>query len=362
MGLTSKNKVKNFIFQKLLIFGLMVSSMLQAQRVSNLKAEFRNCTAVLKFKLTSANPVDLTLKYSGDGGKTWLACTTVSGDITGQTSGSKQIVWDCYADNIRWGLVKFKVEAPGSGCSNSFMEMVEVAGGTFQMGSLTDGPNEQPVHAVTLADYCIGKYEVTQQQWFDVMGGYPQDEPKVIYGAGSNYPVYYISWDDITGTTGSVAYSYNGVDYRTDGFCYKLSYKVDPELSYKYRLPTEAEWEYAARGGNQSKGYLYSGSNTIDDVAWYDGALTHEVGSKLANELGIYDMTGNVSEWCSDWYGPYNSSAQTNPVGAASGIYRIRRGGGWNNEPGLCTVTLRSFNNTGVGYFSYIGFRLVVDP
>ena len=143
------------------------------------------------------------------------------------------------------------------------------------------------------------------------------------YFKGSDLPVETVSWDD----------------------CQTFITKLNQLTGKTFRLPTEAEWEYAARGGNQSKGYKYSGSNTIDDVAWYydnGGSKTHAVGTKQANELGIYDMSGNVWEWCSDWYDSYGSSSQTNPTGAASGSYRVLRGGSWNYNAMFCRVSLRS--------------------
>ena len=136
--------------------------------------------------------------------------------------------------------------------------------------------------------------------------------------------------------------------------------KLNAQTGKKFRLPTEAEWEYAARGGNQSKGYKYSGSNSISDVAWYDdnsGDKTHPVGQKTPNELGIYDMSGNVWEWCQDWYGDYSSSSQTNPTGPSSGSYRVLRGGSWNNGARNCRVSNRgSYNPDSRSYRS--GFRL----
>jgi formylglycine-generating enzyme required for sulfatase activity len=166
-------------------------------------------------------------------------------------------------------------------------EMVLVEGGTFNMGN-KDFPSP---HKVTLSSFSIGKYEVTQEQWEAIMG-YNYSRFKDC----KNCPVENVSWDEAQ----------------------KFILKLNDATGKKYRLPTEAEWEYAARGGNKSKGYLFSGSNTLDDVAWYEennGKKTHPVGTKTPNELGIHDMSGNVWEWCSDWYGDYSSLPQTNPKG-----------------------------------------------
>jgi formylglycine-generating enzyme required for sulfatase activity len=238
-------------------------------------------------------------------------------------------------------------------------DMIAVPGGTFSMGSTSGEANEQPVHSVTLSNFSIGKYEVTQQLWLAVMGNWPSTAPSSTYGNGNNYPAYYVSWQDIVGTSSSQAgYTVNGVTYYQNGFCYKLSLLVGSGL--KFCLPTEAQWEYAAKGGQQSHNYTYSGSNTIGDVAWYDGNRSggsHPVGTKAANELGIYDMSGNVWEWCSDWYGSYGSGAQTNPAGASSGTYRVYRGGSWRISASNCRVAARYYYLPGDRYYDF-GFRL----
>ena len=216
--------------------------------------------------------------------------------------------------------------------------MVGVEGGTFQMGS-TDSDaydSEKPVHQVTVSSFSIGQTEVTQALWYAVMGQKPTSggsQWSSTYGLGDNRPAYYVSWDD----------------------CQEFITKLNQITGQQFRLPTEAEWEYAARGGNKSKGYKYSGSNTIGDVAWYwdnipsqtsgnSGYGTQPVATKQANELGIYDMSGNVWEWCSDWYGSYSSSAQTNPTGPTSGSNRVFRGGCWINYAGDCRVAFRGIN------------------
>lgn len=226
-------------------------------------------------------------------------------------------------------------------------DMVYVKGGTFSMGATEeqglDGikDNEKPVHSVTLSDYYIGRFEVTQGLWKAVMSG---NNPSG-FKKGDEYPVEKVSWNDI------------------QHFLIELN-----RLSgKKYALPTEAQWEYAARGGAKSKEYKYSGSNTIDDVAWYTDKnfekTTHSVGEKQANELGLYDMSGNVAEWCSDWYGDYSSDSQTNPTGPTTGSYRVLRGGSWSTEAKDCRVSYRSYLNPDLPFtLNSNGFRVVLLP
>ena len=218
-------------------------------------------------------------------------------------------------------------------------KMIKVEGGTFTMGATSEqgseaDDDEKPTHQVTLSSYYIGETEVTQALWKAVMGKNPS------YYKGDNLPVEQVSYNDIQ----------------------KFIKKLNQKTGKTFRLPTEAEWEYAARGGNKSKGYKYSGSNNIEDVAWYDGNSnykTHTVKTKQANELGLYDMTGNVWEWCSDRYGDYSSSSQTNPKGPNSGSNRVLRGGGWNDLAWGCRVSYRGGNNPSISYYNY-GFRLAL--
>ena len=209
------------------------------------------------------------------------------------------------------------------------LQMVYVQGGTFMMGATSEqgsdaDDDEKPVHKVTLSSYHISKYEITQAQWKAVMGENPS------YFKGDNLPVENITW------------------YEAKEFCDKLSEKTGK----KYALPTEAQWEFAARGGVKSKGYKYSGSNDLGTVSWYyENSIdhygdhsTHAVGTKAPNELGIYDMSGNVWEWCASRYGSYSSDAITDPAGPNSGSIRVIRGGGWCSDGGSvngCRVSSR---------------------
>ncbi len=220
-------------------------------------------------------------------------------------------------------------------------KMVYVEGGKFTMGATAEQGSdawgdERPTHKVTLSDYYIGETQVTQALWKVVMGNNPS------YREGDNLPVEQVSWED------------------TQEFIEKLN----QETGRTFRLPTEAEWEYAARGGKKSKGYKYSGSDKIDDVAWYNGnsgGKTHPVKGKKANEIGLYDMSGNVWEWCNDWYGygEYSSDAQTNPQGSEKGSYRVLRGGSWGGDARDCRVSYRYYS-TPTYLRNFFGFRLVM--
>ena len=215
-------------------------------------------------------------------------------------------------------------------------KMVRVQGGTFTMGATSEQgsdaeSDEKPTHQVTLSTYMIGETEVTQALWQAVMGNNPS------YFTGDSFrPVEKVSWND----------------------CQEFIRKLNSMTGKTFRLPTEAEWEFAVRGGNKSRHTKYSGGASIDAVAWYwenAGAKgesspdngTHPVAKKSPNELGLYDMTGNVREWCQDWYGDYSSSAQTNPKGASSGSLRVNRGGRWVSYAGGCRVSYRDGSSPG---------------
>lgn len=223
-------------------------------------------------------------------------------------------------------------------------EMCYVEGGAFRMGSNKLEDEEKPFHEVTLSSYYIGQTEVTQALWEAVMGSNPSNFK------GSNLPVETVSWDD----------------------CQTFIDKLNSCTGQSFRLPTEAEWEYAARGGKNSHNYKYSGSNNLRDVAWFgqfggdtydngnSGEKTHPVATKAPNELGIYDMSGNVWEWCQDCYGPYSRSAQTDPQGPSSGSYRVRRGGCWINNEVLCRSAKRD-NDTPDYRNDDLGLRLALS-
>ena len=228
------------------------------------------------------------------------------------------------------------ITIPGTDVS---FKMVHVEGGTFMMGA-NDGDkdatdDEKPTHQVKLSDYWIGETQVTQELWEVVMGNNPS-----WFKGDPNCPVERVSWVD----------------------CRTFIRKLNKLTGKKFRLPTEAEWEFAARGGNKSEGYIYAGSFDIFDVAWFEensGQVTHPVGELDPNELGLYDMNGNVYEWCQDRYGPYGKDEQSNPTGPLSGDSRVRRGGSMIENSKLCYVSVRGFNDPTKKYFD-LGLRLAL--
>lgn len=268
--------------------------------------------------------------------------------------GIEFLRYDSWKDNI---IKKGKKGNTTFSVNGVSFEMIYVNGGNFIMGATSEqnddyDEKEKPTHSITLSSFHIGKYVVTQELWMAVMNNNPS------YSQGELYPVENISWYD----------------------CQSFIEKLNVITGMSFRLPTEAEWEYAARGGELTHNYKYSGSNNIDDVAWYRPPLDMdnvsvieymtwqldnfreaacEVGNKEPNELGIYDMSGNVYEWCQDWEGPYNSSHQDDPSGPLNGENKIIRGGCWENSPKKCRVSHRN----GVlpnGRLPHIGFRLAL--
>lgn len=233
------------------------------------------------------------------------------------------------------------------------MKMVYVEGGEFLMGATaeqgSDGvSDEYPIRRVKLNSFYIGECEIAQAQWITVMGASIQQQASkagasAIRGIGPNCPMYYVTWEDAS------------------AFCKELS-RVTGKT---YRLPTEAQWEYAARGGKKAVGTKYSGSGSIDAVAWYhrnSGWSLHAVKNKDVNELGIYDMSGNVWEWCSDWYSyRYDANDTDNPMGPSSGSYRVLRGGSWKDDACFCRVSKRSIISSD-HRGDYNGFRVVMIP
>ena len=223
--------------------------------------------------------------------------------------------------------------------NNIEIEMILVQGGTFLMGSPESeveryDDDDETQHEVALSDFYIGKYPVTQAQWKRIMGG------GTGHFGGDDLPVENVSWTD----------------------CQEFIAKLNELTGKAYRLPTEAEWEYAARGGAQSKGYLYAGSDDLDEVGWFSenaGSKSHPVGQKKANELGLHDMSGNVWEWCNDWYAAYPTVAQTNPQGPDEGTGRVLRGGSWDHIAQGCRSACRGTWLPGSRFILY-GFRLAL--
>ncbi len=320
----------------------------------------------------------ISLEVSDDGGSTWdVDCVQISGDVgTGIIPGiGKHIVWDIGSEHPNvTNSYKFKVVAnDGQGPAN----LVFVPGGTFTMGRTTGSGDldELPTHTVTLNSFYIGKYEVTQVEYSQYMQ--PRYNWTNNYGLGDNYPAYYVSWYAIL--------KYCNLRSMAEGLtpCYTISGSTNPAdwgevptssnsawddvtcnwSANGYRLPTEAEWEYAARGATNNPDYLYSGSDDINTVAWYgsnSGSTTHIIGTKAPNCIGTYDMSGNVWEWCWDWYSIsyYSSSPQHNPRGPEHGRSRLLRGSSWYGNAALCRVASRFYDPPHEGSYSNVGFRL----
>jgi formylglycine-generating enzyme required for sulfatase activity len=239
---------------------------------------------------------------------------TEAGNVTVDNAQEKQV--------IKISLVPILPDTKTISVGKVSFTMVKVDGGTFVMGATPEQDNdprdnEKPAHQVTLSPYYIGETEVTQELWKAVTGKSPS------MNKGEQMPVENVSWED----------------------CQDFIRKLNKKTGLNFRLPTEAEWEYASRGGSRSKGYKYSGSSSLKNVAWFkqnsDG-MPHDVKTKEPNELGLYDMSGNVMEFCQDFFQkPYASTPQTNPTGPASGSYYVARGGNWDTDKGTCRVSFR---------------------
>jgi len=252
--------------------------------------------------------------------------------------------------------------------------MVYVRGGTFLMGDTFDRSidNAKPVHSVSINSFYIGKYEVTQMEWMEYA------DTNRSWFHGDSLPIEQVEWFDVfvycnlkskaEGLT--PCYTWNGQEL-PDNFSYieQDSNRIGPDIRHVnvscnfifngYRLPTEAEWEFAARGGRKSNGCLFSGSNEINDVAWYaenSNGQTHIIGQKKPNELGLYDMSGNVIERVWDWYADYLVDSQINPRGPITGNVRIMRGGSFTGSGDFCTVYYRYHHPSWWDYTT--GFRL----
>ena len=340
-----------------------------AQTVSNVTSEQVGKAIHVSYELDKQ--ADITLFVSTDGGNTYTQLYRVSGDVGKNVSaGHKTIVWDVLAERekLKGDDIVFKVKAEGHydltfTVNGVTFKMIYVQGGSFTMGECKTKKRKRNkyyrglAHNVTLSDFYIGETEVTQELWKAVMGDdlYFLDWDK---GRGNNIPVYNMSW-------------YKGQ---------KFVRKLNDLTGVTFRFPTETEWEYAARGGNQSQGFAYAGSDLPDDVSWHWGnsgdyylkgkwnykklekshGRPHPVKTKFPNELGIYDMSGNVQEWCEDWYGNYNFSERVNPKGPTSGSRKVVRGGCWEHDADWGLVEHRFGWNSPEYGNDNVGFRLVL--
>jgi formylglycine-generating enzyme required for sulfatase activity len=358
----SKNNQKYIVLWLFLLtfnFSLFTApSPAAAAEVKELATRMDGRSLVVEYELRAADREQydkVVLEYSLDGGRTWQQPAGLTGDVGEKVplGRNKRIVWSVLHDFPK-GLsadIELRVEAAGerkkaaTAVSGSVwkepatgIEMVYVKGGCYRMGcgSWTSDcdSDEKPGHEVCVDDFYIGKYEVTQGQWRALLGNNPSNFKK-----GDNYPVEMVSWDDAQEFIG----------------------KLNGKTGRSFRLPTEAEWEYAARSGGKAE--KYAGGNDIEAVAWYtsnSGGATHPVGAKRPNGLGIYDMSGNVWEWCQDWFegGYYGKSPRNNPQGPSSGSFRVYRGGGWDRAPAGVRAAGRGRNTPG-DRFDDLGFRLV---
>lgn len=282
--------------------------------------------------VVTAADVTALYDYLLSGDKTYISSSDVNDDgtvtATDVTSVYEEILNGSNGNNND-NSVEFNV-------NGVTFKMIRVEGGTFTMGATPEQGSEaendeKPAHDVTLSTFYICQTEVTQELWQAVMGSNPSPY------SGTKLPVSNISWDN----------------------CQEFISNLNQITGKTFRLPTEAEWEYAARGGNKSQGYKYAGSNNVDEVAWYSSNTTHAVATKMPNELGLYDMSGNVWEWCQDWYNAiyYSLSPSTNPTGPSSGKKRVGRGGGVGFTATGCRVAYRDSN----GPDADDGMRLVMS-
>lgn len=354
----------------------LVAQQLEVTNVTSSQRDDDSGLVDIRYRLSdSSGPVTVSVRVSPDAGATWQSVSSVTGDVgPGINNGTRSIVWNAGKDvpDILWPNARIEVTASPGGCDGDGeftimlpggvpLVMVCIPAGSFVMGSPSDERSrlsrEGPQTTVTLTqDFYMGKYQVTQAQWLAVMGSWPGTAPSSTYGVGPSHPAYYISWNDaqnfITALNAHISSSGQG--------------------PATMRLPTEAEWEYAARAGTTTRFYFGDSLSVGDDCEddgvrsqymWYcgnSGSQTHPVGQKLPNAFGLYDMHGNVWEWCQDWYtSSLPGGSVTNPTGPSTGSYRVIRGGGWYNFARLCRSADRHFTTPSNRSYGHCGFRLV---
>lgn len=367
-----KKCTKNMKHLHLLLLSIIIYTPAFTQTITNIRATQDDKDIIVTYDLRADNnelKFTTQLYLSTNGGTTYSGpLRQVSGDVgPGITPGrNKRIRWQVLKERerLQGDNIQFKVTATYTDRLSFEPEMVFVEGGTFRMGSKKED-NERPIHSVFLSDFLLGKFEVTNAQfctflnekgnqeeggakWINLNGSYDNEKCRIRKRGNrfeteqgyEDHPVIYVSW------------------YGARAFCNWLKEKTGKN----YQLPTEAQWEFAARGGNKSKGYKYAGSNNLGKVGWFadnSAFRIHATGQKRPNELGIYDMSGNVYEWCRDWYGDYSSISETNPTGPNNGSFRVIRGGSWYNGAGGCRVANRGrFSHDGSSFS--LGFRVLL--
>lgn len=336
------------------IFFILIVQMLsaKAQQITNVQVEQDGDNVVIGYDIIDAKQgqkFDISLSLSADGGKTFtITPLSITGDIKQITAGQgKKIIWNVLLDNdeVIGDNFVFMLKAKINLMVDYGIEMVFVSGGTFTMGcteSVTDCfGSEKPAHRVKVKSFLIGKYEVTLHQWNMVMGSLSSQNNQAGINNCDECPVELVSWNDIQ----------------------QFISILNKNTGKKFRLPTEAEWEFAARGGNLSKGYKFSGGNKAVQVSWIidnSGNTIHKTGLKQPNELGLFDMSGNVWEMCSDWYGEYDNLPQVNPEGAKWGTGKVLKGGCYLLNSLRSRISSRGTTDPAVREKGS-GFRLVCD-
>jgi len=332
--------MKNYL--KIILFLIVPQCLAFAQQITNLHQKIENGRIVITYDLQDNIGGIYSINVTAKNGDEFISPLVIAGDLNGVSPGKNKTIW--------WEPVLEGRELEGWQifliAEINIFHMIKIRSGIFEMGcgnwTSDCDKDEKPVHNVMVSSFYMSSTEVTQAQWESIMGSNPSRFK------GNNLPVESVSWNDV------------------QDFIQKLNTKT----GQNYRLPTEAEWEYAARSGGASTGsankYKYAGTNSnLSDYAWYDddsNDKTHPVAQRKPNGLGLYDMSGNVWEWCSDWYdrGYYKSSPKRDPKGARSGSSRVLRGGSWGNLDYEC----RSLNRSGnypASKSSYRGFRLAKD-
>lgn len=357
--------MKTFLLRHTILLGfwLCCVAIIASDYVSNVDAKQYGKQIVITYQL--AKSADVGVLLSLNGGQTYQNIKSVTGDVGKNVkAGSNRIYWDVLADYEQFVFqnVRFKVEASvgktSFDVSGVTFTMIDIAGGTFYMGCTSDQGNlcnedEKPVHEVSLSDFYMAETEVTQRLWQVVMGTSitrqkEKAQATTLAGEDSNFPMYYVNYDEAL------------------LFCQRLNKLLEKQIpeGYSFSLPTEAQWEYAARGGQKDRQSIYAGSDELEMVAWCTSNAKHRVHpvkSKLPNELGLYDMTGNVWEWCLDRYNPkyYSRSLKEDPRNLSSGSQRVNRGGAWHGYAGSWRVARRNSNDPGERNDS-LGFRIVL--